>query len=166
VAHVDFLLLRLVMSRMRQSAGRTTSRLFAACDSSSFIRVNQVGYLPEAPKVAVLCTLDSSVVESFRVVDHDGRVVLGPRRITNDGPFGPCRVTQRLDFSSVRRPGRYSILAGRASAVTVRIAADAYRGGADTALYYRRQQRSGWNRFSATRCTASTATSSTTRAAS
>jgi endoglucanase len=116
-----------------------------AADSGSVIRVNQVGYLPDAPKVAVLCTLDSSVAQSFRVLDDRARVVLGPRRISNDGPFGPCRVTQRLDFSSVRRPGRYSILVGRASAVTVRIAPDAYRGGADTALFYMRQQRSGWN---------------------
>src|SRR3954465_8321091 len=90
----------------------------AVADSTSFIRVNQVGYLPGAPKVAVLCTLDSSVVESFRVLDDRGRIVLGPKRITNDGPFGPCRVTQRLDFSTVRQPGRYSILAGRATAVT------------------------------------------------
>ena len=119
--------------------------LAAAVDSTSFIRYNQVGYLPDAPKVAVLCTLDSTVVESFRILDDRGRVVLGPRRITNDGPFGPCRVTQRLDFSSIARAGRYSILAGRASAVTVRIGPHVYDGGADTALFYMRQQRSGWN---------------------
>ena len=117
----------------------------AAADSTSFIRVNQVGYLPDGPKVAVLCTLDSTVAGSFRILDDHGRVVLGPKRIRDDGPFGPCRVTQRLDFSSVRRAGRYSILAGRASAVTVRIASTVYDGGADTALYYMRQQRSGWN---------------------
>src|SRR4051812_27714685 len=119
--------------------------LLAAVDSSSFIRVNQVGYLPDAPKVAVLCTLDSTVVSSFRVLDDRGRVVLGPRRIANDGTFGPCRVTQRLDFSAIRAPGRYSIIAGRASAVSVRIARNVYDGGADTALFFMRQQRSGWN---------------------
>jgi endoglucanase len=119
--------------------------LITAVDSTSFIRANQVGYLPDAPKVAVLCTLDSTVVPSFRVLDDRGRVVLGPKRIANDGPFGPCQVTQRLDFSSIRRAGRYSILAGKASGVTVRIGPNVYDGGADTALYYMRQQRSGWN---------------------
>lgn len=114
-------------------------------DPASFIRINQVGYLPEAPKVAVLCTLDSTVVRTFRLLDDRGRVVLGPKPIVNEGPFGPCVVTQRLDFSSIRKPGRYSILAGRASAVTVRIGASVYDGGADTALFYMRQQRSGWN---------------------
>src|SRR3954469_10107187 len=116
-----------------------------AADSVSFIRYNQVGYLPDAPKVAVLCSLDSTITPSFRILDDHGRVVLGPRHIGNDGPFGPCRVTQRLDFSSITRAGRYSILAGRASAVTVRIGPDVYNGGADTALFYMRQQRSGWN---------------------
>jgi hypothetical protein len=119
--------------------------LAAAVDSTSFIRVNQVGYLPDAPKVAVLCSLDSTVAGNFRVLDDRGRVVFGPRKISSDGSFGPCRVTQRLDFSSIRKAGRYSILAGRASAVTVRIGPDVYNGGADTALYYMRQQRSGWN---------------------
>lgn len=119
--------------------------LLAAVDSTSFIRINQVGYLTDAPKVAVLCTLDSTVVPTFRVLDDQGRVVIGPKPTRDEGSFGPCRVTQRLDFSSIQRPGRYSILAGKAAAVTVRIGPNVYDGGADTGLYYMRQQRSGWN---------------------
>jgi hypothetical protein len=119
--------------------------LLTVVDSTSVIRYNQVGYLPDAPKVAVLCTLDSTIAPSFRVLDDRGRIVLGPRPLRNDGSFGPCRVTQRLDFSAVTRPGRYTILAGRASAVSIRIRSDVYSGGADTALHYMRQQRSGWN---------------------
>src|SRR4051794_10370417 len=94
-------------------------------DSTSFIRVNQVGYLPDAPKVAVLCTLDSLVAPTFVVKDARGRVVLGPRPITNSGSFGPCTVTQRLDFTAVRREGRYSIESGAAAPVFVRISATA-----------------------------------------
>ncbi|MBL0172080.1 MAG: glycoside hydrolase family 9 protein [Gemmatimonadaceae bacterium] len=117
----------------------------AHTDSTSFIRVNQLGYLPDAIKVAVVCTLDATPVPSFRVKDARGRVVLGPQRAIPDGSLGPCRVTQRLDFTSLRRSGRYTIEAGTAAPVTVRIAPDVYDGGADTALYYMRQQRSGWN---------------------
>ena len=36
-------------------------------DSTSFIRVNQVGYLPDAPKVAVVCSLDSARISTFVV---------------------------------------------------------------------------------------------------
>jgi endoglucanase len=117
----------------------------APADSTSFIRFNQVGYLPEAPKVAVLCTLDSTVVRSFTVKDERGRVVLGPKPATTHPSFGPCRVTQRLDFTALRRSGRYTIEAGAAPPVTVRVGPAVYDGGADTALYYMRQQRSGWN---------------------
>ncbi|MBA3580622.1 MAG: hypothetical protein H0W42_11620 [Gemmatimonadaceae bacterium] len=31
-----------------------------AADSNSFIRTNQVGYLPGSPKIAVVCSLDSA----------------------------------------------------------------------------------------------------------
>lgn len=117
----------------------------ARADSTSVIRVNQVGYRPDAPKVAVLCTLDSTVVQSFLVRDERHRVVLGPVHAANDGSFGPCAVTQRLDFTSLRRTGRYTIHAGTAAPVSVRIAPTVFDGGADTALYYMRQQRSGWN---------------------
>jgi endoglucanase len=117
----------------------------AGADSTSFIRFNQVGYLPDAPKIAVLCTLDSTVVRTFRVKDERGRVVLGPKAATTHASFGPCRVTQRLDFTALRRTGRYTIEAGEAPPVLVRIAPTVYDGGADTALYYMRQQRSGWN---------------------
>src|SRR5687767_260444 len=42
------------------------------------IRVNQVGYLPDHPKVAVLCSLDTARVRHFAVETESGRHVLGP----------------------------------------------------------------------------------------
>ena len=119
--------------------------LAAAADSVSFIRVNQVGYLPDAPKVAVVCSLDSARIATFTVRNASGRVVLGPRRATRSAPFGPCVATHRLDFSAIRTAGTYTIAAGTAAPVTVRIGRGVYAGGADTLLYYMRQQRSGWN---------------------
>jgi endoglucanase len=117
----------------------------AAADSTSFIRVNQVGYLPDAPKTAVVCSLDSVRIRTFTLKDSRGRVVLGPSPARASGGFGPCAVTHRLDFSRVRADGLYTIEAGTAVPVTVRIGASVYAGGADTLLFYMRQQRSGWN---------------------
>ncbi|HET7186522.1 MAG TPA: glycoside hydrolase family 9 protein [Gemmatimonadaceae bacterium] len=117
----------------------------AAADSTTFIRVNQVGYLPDAPKVAVACSLDSARVTTFVVRDERDRVVFGPRRAQRAPSFGPCVVTHRLDFSALRRSGRYRIVAGELTSPIVRIGAHVYDGGADTLLYYMRQQRSGWN---------------------
>jgi endoglucanase len=111
----------------------------------TFIRVNQLGYLPSAPKVAVACSLDSASIISFSVQDLSGRIVLGSRAAKSSGPFGPCASTHRLDFSTLRTPGRYQIVAGGAVSAPVRIAANVYAGAADTLLYYMRQQRSGFN---------------------
>ena len=114
-------------------------------DTTTFIRVNQVGYLIDAPKVAVACSLDSVRIGRFVVTDERGRTVLGPRRAEPAPAFGPCRSIHRLDFSAVRRAGKYRIVAGGVSSPLVRVGVDVYAGAADTLLYYMRQQRSGWN---------------------
>jgi hypothetical protein len=116
-----------------------------ANDTALYIRVNQVGYLPEARKVAVACALEPVEVKSFTVVDEGGKRVLGPTRVRAEGAFGPCTTTYRLDFSALRRPGTYRLQAAGAESPVVRIAASAYAGGAETLLMYMRQQRSGYN---------------------
>src|SRR5512134_3299165 len=59
-------------------------------DSTSFIRVNQVGYLPDAPKVAVVCSLAPRDVGTFTVTNAQGRVVIRSKRAEKSEPFGPC----------------------------------------------------------------------------
>src|SRR5258706_2277810 len=114
-------------------------------DSTLFIRVNQIGYLPDAPKVAVACVLDSTIVSRFSVIDANGRTVVRSRRAWRAGAFGPCTSTFRLEFSSLRARGRYRVIAGPDTSPAFRIGAHVYDGAADTLLYYMRQQRSGWN---------------------
>ncbi|MGI8617508.1 MAG: glycoside hydrolase family 9 protein [Gemmatimonadaceae bacterium] len=115
-----------------------------AADTNSFIRTNQVGYLPDSPKIAVICSLDSASFSTFEVLDARNRCVLcGAAQPA--GSFAACRSTFRLDFSALRRKGTYRIIAGGIESRPVRIARDAYAGAADTLLYYMRQQRSGWN---------------------
>jgi hypothetical protein len=133
-------------------ASAVTASLLAALaapDSSIVIRVNQVGYLPDAPKVAVACALDSTrvtrVTRTFVVRDDRGRTAYGPRRATATGAFGPCQRTWRLDFTELRRAGHYRIAAFGVTSRELRIDAHAYDGGADTLLNYMREQRSGWN---------------------
>ncbi len=116
-----------------------------ASDSTTFIRVNQVGYRPDAPKVAVACSLDSVRIERFHVIDASDRVALRARSAERAAGFGPCASTHRLDFSALRKTGRYRIVAGSDTSPAFRIGANVYNGAADTLLYYMRQQRSGWN---------------------
>jgi hypothetical protein len=109
------------------------------------IRINQLGYQPDAPKVAVVCALVPRVVDSFRIVDQRNHTVFGPHAADAAGPFGPCAATYRLDFGALRQPGGYRILAAGATSPLVRIADDVYRGAADSLLAYLREQRSGYN---------------------
>lgn len=109
------------------------------------IRTNQLGYLPGAPKVAVICALHPVTIDSFRVLDAKGRTMFGPGAARPAGAFGPCAATYRLDFSPLRAPGVYTLVAGGARSLPVRIAAGVYRGAADSLLAYLREQRSGYN---------------------
>lgn len=113
--------------------------------ASSFIRVNQIGYLPNGRKVAVVCSLAPLKLDSFTVLDEAGGRVFGPAKAVEGGAFGPCVGTYRLDFSGLTAEGRYSLASGDLTSRTFRVARDAYAGAADTLLYYMRQQRSGFN---------------------
>jgi endoglucanase len=108
------------------------------------IRINQLGYLPDAPKVAVFCALDKFELREFVVVDSKGNTVLARPAIAARA-FGPCVANYRLDFSTLTIPGDYRITAGGTTSPVVRIRTNAYAGAADTLLYYMREQRSGFN---------------------
>jgi endoglucanase len=117
---------------------------FGPDTATTFIRVNQLGYRPDAPKVAVVCALTETELTRFSVVDARGRSRL-TGRATPAGAFASCTRTWRLDFSSLRVPGSYRIVAAGISSRPFRIAPQVYNGTADTLLYYMRQQRSGYN---------------------
>ncbi len=117
-----------------------------APDSNAFIRVNQLGYLPAAPKVAVVCALTPITLGTFTAVDARGRVVLR-RRAERAPGFAACVETYRLDFTALTTPGTYELRSGGWSSPPVRINEHVYHGLADTLLGYMRQQRSGYNPF-------------------
>jgi endoglucanase len=119
----------------------------AADSAATYVRVNQLGYLPAARKVAVVCSTAPRRIPQFFVVDDSGRVVLGPRPAVASGAFAGCAETHRLDFSALRRDGAYRVVAGGTSSPRFRVGADVYDGAADTLLAYMRQQRSGFNPY-------------------
>jgi endoglucanase len=115
-----------------------------------YVRVNQVGYLPDAPKAAVVCALDSVTVTSLELRNLAGDRVFTSSRVLAGDSWGACARAYRLDFSGFRSEGRYQIgvvLDGGDIALSppIRIDRNAYAGAADTLLYYMRQQRSGYN---------------------
>lgn len=120
------------------------AQIAAAAPAAPAIRVNQLGYLPDAPKVAIFCAPGKVGLREFAVVDLGGNPVL-TRAVIPANPFGPCGTIYRLDFTVVKKPGDYRITAGGVTSPIVRVRSDAYAGTADTLLYYMREQRSGYN---------------------
>ena len=117
----------------------------ALAQDPAAIRINQLGYLPDAPKVAVVCALGELALETFTVLNAAGAVAYGPAEVRRAPAFGPCATGYRLDFSALETEGSYVVAAGPLRSPRIRIGADVYAGAADTLLLYMRQQRSLYN---------------------
>src|SRR5690349_19327768 len=120
------------------------TQVAAVSPAGDVIRINQLGYLPDAPKVAVYCAATKRELSAFRVTDASGKTVLEARP-QSAKPFGPCTTIYRLNFSSITRAGDYRISVGDVVSPVARVRTNAYAGAADTLLYYMREQRSGYN---------------------
>lgn len=119
----------------------------------TWIRVNQLGYLPESVKVAVLISTNEEKPASFEVCDAltDKAVFTGKTKVCNAAYWG-MKTALRLDFSGFSVPGGYYIRAGKLCSVPFRISTDVYNGTADFILNYIRQQRCGYNPFLSDSC--------------
>jgi endoglucanase len=111
------------------------------------IRINQIGYLPEDSKVAVIFSKET-VRENFLLVNlKTGEKVfdIKPAKLKKDAWGG--FLYWELDFSGFRDEGQY-ILKGMKSGVTSTpflISSKAYAGYQEQLLEFMRQQRCGYN---------------------
>ena len=116
--------------------------------AEGWIRINQLGYLPESTKVAVLMSTENLNLKKFTITDsHTGKVVYKGSKIKATGPLGKMAGTWRLDFSDFKGQGSYVLCAEGVRSRTFRIGPDVYDGTADFVLNYMRQQRCGFNPF-------------------
>ena len=115
----------------------------------TWIRVNQIGYLPVSEKAAVLGSSDSTLqVAEFVLLDAlTHKPIWRSASIAPYGAYGPFRSSFRLDFSKFTTEGAYYIRAGDVVSPSFRIGAHVYDGAADFLLKYMRQQRCGYNPF-------------------
>ena len=123
--------------------------LVSIASAQSWIRVNQLGYLPHSTKAAVLASKDPALaVKQFQIQDaHTGARVHQFSTVQSAGAYGPFASTWRLDFSQLTTPGSYVIVVDTVRSHSFRIGSDVYDGTADFLLRYMRQQRCGYNPF-------------------
>lgn len=115
----------------------------------SWIRINQLGYLPDARKVAVLLSKDAAPpVGSFEILDFlTGGLVHRLTSVKSCGAFPPFASSYQLDFSVLSREGTYVLSASGVKSPAFKIRRNVYDGTADFLLQYMRQQRSGFNPY-------------------
>ncbi len=126
--------------------------LFAiACEkkeTNAWIRINQLGYTPQGIKQAVWAAKDNKTIQEFALIDvNSGKEVFKGDAGKAFGSYGPFESSYRLDFSTFSDTGKYYLKVGSTKSPEFRIAADVYKGAADFALKYMRQQRSGFNPY-------------------
>ena len=125
----------------------------AIVQAKTVIRVNQLGYLPNSVKVAVLLSDEQLDVKTFQIVATDtGTVVFeGVPELANASIWGK-QTALRLRLTSVEKSGTYVLRAAGVESPIIRVGNDVYKGSADFILKYMRQQRCGFNPYLIAEC--------------
>lgn len=110
------------------------------------LRASQIGYLPDDVKIGIAFA-DAPGQRRFAVVETDsGRVAYeGDVRDLAGMSWGKFPYHAELDFSPLKRPGRYCLRVGKAASLPFRIGPEVYRELPDQLLEFMRQQRCGYN---------------------
>ena len=88
-----------------------TAVTMSASSVKNPIKVNQVGYLTHESKIATIEPEAKS--KSFLIRDQEGKTVWRTKHATiKKSPFS-SKIRQEIDFSSITKPGRYTLVAGR-----------------------------------------------------
>jgi len=126
--------------------------LYTFCISMStygidaWIRINQLGYLPNSPKKAILLSEAPLSIDKFSIYDALTNEELGAfTTVTSFGEFQSFKTAYTLDFSAFKLQGAFYIKAGLIYSPTIYINKNVYLGTADFLLNYMRQQRCGYN---------------------
>lgn len=125
-----------------------TTQILCA-NEQSWIRINQLGYLPNGTKVAVWVSKSDKPIKSFKVINKKTNKALLAKNVGKEfGSYGPFTKGYRLDFSTLRVEGEYFIQTddGVKSPVFT-INNEVYKGAADFTLRYMRQQRTLFNPY-------------------
>jgi hypothetical protein len=114
-------------------------------DEGVSVRVNQIGYRPHDPKLAMMVGR-AALPARFALVDA------ATRQVTFDaephpvpGRWGQFEHHAELDFSAFTKPGRYVVRAGASESRPFDIGDEVYAPLPDRLLEFMRQQRCGYN---------------------
>ncbi len=116
--------------------------------ASGYIRINQLGYLPQSIKVAVYLSDEKEDLQTFQLYESlSGKPVFEGKVELADAAMWGMKTAFRLNFSEYKTDGGYYLQLGKTKSPSFRISNDVYKGTADFILNYMRQQRCGFNPY-------------------
>ena len=87
--------------------------LLSSVSADEWIRINQLGYLPESPKVAVFMSEGKAAVEEYVLVEvFTGEIVKRFDNPKKANTWGRMQSVYRLDFSDFKTEGTYVLRVG------------------------------------------------------
>ena len=110
-----------------------------------FVRINQLGYRPEDPKIA-LAFAREPLPEKFVVVDSATKQIVfagSPQPVK--GRWGQFEYHAELNFTSLLKSGKYFVQTGDAQSNLFEIKPSVYSDLPDILLEFMREQRCGYN---------------------
>ncbi|MBD3166379.1 hypothetical protein GF324_07265 [bacterium] len=111
--------------------------------ADTFVRINQLGYKPADPKVAVVMSDQPVQIPRFQLRDRSGDVVFEGELSEDQGAWLAFDHHYLADFSAYRHPGGYRLIAGNAESHPFPISTLVYEGLPDSLLAFFHVQRCG-----------------------
>ncbi|MFA3781687.1 glycoside hydrolase family 9 protein [Melioribacteraceae bacterium 4301-Me] len=116
-----------------------------SAESEIFIRVNQLGFLPDDLKTAVILSNTNLSGKIFSVIDKKNNMKIFSGRIgNNEGKYGDFNYTYVIDFSKVRNAGIYFIEVENQKSYEFKIGSGVYNQLAEYLLEFFKVQRCGY----------------------
>jgi endoglucanase len=106
--------------------------------AESWIRANQIGYLPDDPKIAILSS-DEPLKGTFTVGTFTADIG------DDQGAWGPFAHNYRLNFSELKTDGKYRIVFGETESLPFAIGENVYDDVPGKLLQFMQLQRCGMN---------------------
>lgn len=113
--------------------------------AESWIRANQIGYLPNDPKIAVLSS-DEPLEGAFAVGTFSAGIG------EDQGAWGPFAHNYRLNFSELKTDGEYRVTFNHTESLPFGIGKDVYKDVPAKMLQFMQLQRCGKNPVTGERC--------------
>jgi len=127
----------------------------AAGKNLIYIRINQLGYLPDDNKTAIAFS-NSAIKEKITLVNEDnGNVAANIKAVRlKENGWGTFKYHYAVDFSEIKKAGSYYLQAenSKSKSASFTISEGVYDNQADKLLDFMQQQRCGYNPFFDVHC--------------